>query len=464
MKRDRQFWLWTRLLVAMLLVGLTGPAAVHAVSTGITTLSFNAAGCNLCHFGGTTPMVSLTGPTTVTGGSTSVYTLAITNPVGQSFGGLNVSAPSGVLSTGGPDATSTQTLTGTGGRAEITHTTPKAAMSGTTTFSFQWTAPVGSTTVTLAGWGNAVNGNATASGDAAAMSALMVAVNGTPTHDAIVLAPKPLKVKVPNGTATVVKNIKVAVRNGNTTTLGPADIKLQVSGCGGVAGTPDFDPDMLGAQDTVLLLEPGKSKKAVVPLTIDSMAFASFNAKSPARCQITFTATADVPMNGDPALSNNVANMELTVLDLNDAELQAVPPNHESVTASLKPVKVKIRDGALSVTKTIKLKVTNADDEADPGHAITVTLGAGTCVGVGLPDFNKDTPAIENTVSVESEKTATGVVTLTLAANDYPTTNAKSPARCTQQLCLTGPMGSVEPNTTNDCTELVLDVFDANDL
>ena len=43
------------------------------------------------------------------------------------------------------------------------------------------------------------------------------------------------------------------------------------------------------------------------------------------------------------------------------------------------------------------------------------------------------------------------------------TTAAKSPTRCVQQFCISGPMGNVEPNTSNDCTELTIDVTDQND-
>ena len=140
-----------------------------------------------------------------------------------------------------------------------------------------------------------------------------------------------------------------------------------------------------------------------------------------------------------------------------------VAATHESVVGSLKPVKVKIKDTVASVTKTIKLKITNADANEDPGHLITVTLGAGTCIGVGLPDFDKDTVGVQNALTVKGEKTVSGVVTMNLSRDDYTTLNAKSPARCTQQFCQNGPMGNVEPNTTNDCTELVLDITDQND-
>src|SRR5262245_53635583 len=110
---------------------------------GVTTLNFTpSGGCNLCHSTGTVPVVTLTGPTTVGPGSTNVYTLTVTNPGTQTHAGLNVSALSGVFTTGGPSAMNTQTLNGTGGRAEITHSAPKAGVSRVTTLTFHWTAPI----------------------------------------------------------------------------------------------------------------------------------------------------------------------------------------------------------------------------------------------------------------------------------------------------------------------------------
>jgi len=151
-----------------LLVALPPPAAAH--STGITTQSFNptTTGCNACHSGGTAPTVDLVGPATVPAGSTATYELRITTSGTQRFGGFNASAPVGVLATGGPDSTLTRAANGTGGPAEITHSSRKAAEMGVLSFSFLWTAPTTPGTVALRLWGNAVNGNGSTSGDRAA--------------------------------------------------------------------------------------------------------------------------------------------------------------------------------------------------------------------------------------------------------------------------------------------------------
>src|ERR1051326_2577218 len=104
----------TRLIALLLAASVLSVASrAHALSGGITTLSFGVNGCNECHSGGTVPTVSLTGPTVVAPGSVNDYTLTITNSGAQTFGGLNVSALIGVLATGGADPTDTQTMSGT---------------------------------------------------------------------------------------------------------------------------------------------------------------------------------------------------------------------------------------------------------------------------------------------------------------------------------------------------------------
>ncbi len=157
-------------------------SGTFAFSTGIDTSSFPnpTDGCNFCHNGGTAPLVSISGPTSVAAGSTNEYTMIITDmsmPAGQPFGGLNVSALDGTFAVGGSQSASTQVLFG-----EITHTAPKAqGGSGSVEFSFLWTAPLTFTSVTLEGWGNAVDFNSNISGDRATMTSLEVFNASAPT-------------------------------------------------------------------------------------------------------------------------------------------------------------------------------------------------------------------------------------------------------------------------------------------
>lgn len=176
-----------RLVWAAMAVAIIGqPAASRAYSTGIASTVFGSTGCPACHSGGATPTVVLSGPTIVDPGDTADYTLTIFGTAAQPYGGLNVAADGGTLSTGGLFDPGTQAVSGLGGRAEITHTAPKPGdLLHIIEFSFRWTAPptfVGA--VQLRGWGNNVNFNQALSGDAAALATLSImssAPSPTPT-------------------------------------------------------------------------------------------------------------------------------------------------------------------------------------------------------------------------------------------------------------------------------------------
>ena len=200
-----------RLLIPVLILCWT--SATHAFSTGIATASFPlpASGCNFCHGGGSAPTVTLEcvdcggAPPAVEPLSAHEFKLTVFEIGLQDHGGLNVSSPLGVLSTGGVFAAGTQTIASGGGPQEITHTGPKPASGGMVEFSFIWTAPAAPTTATLQGWGNAVNANSNTSGDAAFRTTLDVVVTGdTPTPTATPTATEtPLVGATPTPTATL---------------------------------------------------------------------------------------------------------------------------------------------------------------------------------------------------------------------------------------------------------------------
>lgn len=174
-------------MIAALLIW-QAPAA-YAFSDGIPSTIFGGAGCPLCHSGGVPPTVVLSGPSAVAPGATVEYTFTVFGNTTQRYGGLNVAAPVGVLSTGGPFAAGMQTVSGLLGLAEISHTEPKQGdFLNAVEFSFLWTAPVPFAGATLRAWGNAVNGSDSPSGDAAALATLNVVAAGgdddTPTPTA----------------------------------------------------------------------------------------------------------------------------------------------------------------------------------------------------------------------------------------------------------------------------------------
>lgn len=200
-ERSDSKWRWVAAVLA-----LAWASSAHALSSGIATTSFPVAalGCNFCHGGGSAPVVTLEcvdcggGPPVVEPLSVHEFKLTVFEIGLQDHAGLNVSSALGTLATGGAFATNTQTIAGAGGRDEITHSAPKAQVSGAVEFSFLWTAPASATTATLAGWGNAVNLNGNIGGDAASMVTLDVTVDGptptptqTPTEPDVTSTPTP---------------------------------------------------------------------------------------------------------------------------------------------------------------------------------------------------------------------------------------------------------------------------------
>jgi hypothetical protein len=177
MQRRRRFGY----VLALGLLALPWARGALAFPGGIAGTVFGATGCPLCHVGGVTPTVLLDGPTALQPDETAEYTFTIFGNPTQNYGGLNVSAPDGTLTTGGVYALDTRTILGLLGLQEITHSEPKpGSFMSIIEFSFQWTAPSHGGTVTLRAWGNAVNHDGTSTGDAAAMTTLDVAVSGPP--------------------------------------------------------------------------------------------------------------------------------------------------------------------------------------------------------------------------------------------------------------------------------------------
>lgn len=187
-------------IVCAIVAAVTWASAAAGFSGGIATTSFPVPmqGCNFCHGGGSTPAATLEcvdcagGFPIVEPLSTHEFRLTVFEIGLQDNAGLNASAELGTLATGGTFAAGTTTITGTGGRAEITHTSPKPAAGGMTRFSFLWTAPAGDVVATLGAWGNAVDGNSSTAGDAATRVTLDVTVGeNVPTPTATPGGPTP---------------------------------------------------------------------------------------------------------------------------------------------------------------------------------------------------------------------------------------------------------------------------------
>jgi hypothetical protein len=250
---------WVGITVLML---AHAPAA-HAYSSGISSATFGGGGCPSCHVGGAAPMVLLSGPAAVAPGDTVDYTLTIFGSGTQHFGGFNVAASAGTLSTGGGFAAQTKTILGLLSAVEITHSSPKQGdFLSVIEFSFRWTAPNAFSTATLRGWGNAVNNNGNTNGDAAALDTLtinmaqppptptpMSCANAASLQPAFVSDPgaRRCQAAIAKAGAGYLKKALKAVRKclkiAQAATPGPDPIAL----CAGTAATAPSDPDAAAA-------------------------------------------------------------------------------------------------------------------------------------------------------------------------------------------------------------------------
>lgn len=112
-------------------------------------------GCD-CHGQSNAVSVVIDGPASLAPGATGNYTVTITGgPLAKA--GTNIAASSGTLASADNFL---QLISG-----ELTHTSPKTPANSKVTFSFKYTAPLATGTVTLYANGNSVNGNNQSSGD-----------------------------------------------------------------------------------------------------------------------------------------------------------------------------------------------------------------------------------------------------------------------------------------------------------
>ncbi|GIV28341.1 MAG: hypothetical protein KatS3mg027_2155 [Bacteroidia bacterium] len=143
--------------------------------------------CTACHGGGTgTTNVSISATPNFSAneyipGNTYTINVTVTNNSYTKFGfGCEILDPTSNSNAGTMNTplTGVQFLTASNGRNNAVHTTPKTG-SGTTTFSFIWTAPTTTNNIVIYAAGNAVNGNGTTTGDAVGSASLVLTANTT---------------------------------------------------------------------------------------------------------------------------------------------------------------------------------------------------------------------------------------------------------------------------------------------
>jgi len=285
-----------------------------------------------------------------------------------------------------------------------------------------------------------------------------------PSHDSVILPLKPLTVKLREDDSSISKIIKVKVQNADLEETPGHTIQVHAEDgtcpAGTVAGLPDLDKKIAGAQDAILVAG-GKSAKAVVTLQISAAAFTTFNRVAPSRCTLALSVSSPGASDATPA--NNSVPLELNVLDHNDGEQSAI---HETWLRSIAPQKISIGGGVGHKHASAKAVAGNADispEPESPGDTITVIALDGTCPSgtMGTADYDKATEGAQNSVTVAGGKTATAKLPVIAAAAGFASANPKSPARCLATITASGPGGDTDGS--NNTTTLVIDVYDKND-
>jgi len=137
-------------------------------------------------------------------------------------------------------------------------------------------------------------------------------------HDSLVVPRWPARAVIPIGQSLVTKAIRVRVKNGDATPTRekPGHVIRLVAEdgtCppGTVAGLPDFEGSIDGAQDSVLV-PGGSARSARLPLSIGRDAAPG--------CFLSLTAVTLLESNVDPEPENDTFQLELVVRDKNPPE------------------------------------------------------------------------------------------------------------------------------------------------
>lgn len=143
-----------------------------------------------------------------------------------------------------------------------------------------------------------------------------------------------------------------------------------------------------------------------------------------------------------------------------ESDCTLTPPaeTHDTAIDPIKPLKVRIANGSLGVSKTIRVKVRNADlDEAD-GHLVTMTANDGDCPSgtIAFVDFG-----VGGSTNLGGGRIARGTIGIDISAGNFDSPNQRSPARCTAEVRVDAP--GLDPTAANNATPLVIDVYDRND-
>jgi len=300
-----------------------------------------------------------------------------------------------------------------------------------------------------------------------ALVATLLAVASAPAaraaeerSDVVVEAVKSRRMDVARGRSEATRSFAVVVRNANQRSApgpgsGPLTATLTATPidcpAGTVVGAPDFVRATPGSQSVVTLAQ-GASARATVAVTVQASGVTTPSPRAPQRCRVRVAATVAAPAgNVDPRQTNDAAEVELDLVDRNDA---GAPPALEVAAKPLRPLRVTL--DAPGATRSVGVAVELRNVAASP---VVVTLDAddGDCPTGTLAALDADpkTPGVQVSVTLAARRSVRARLQLAVRTPPWSTAGGRSPARCTMRVRASTPSPDAVPS--NDLVALTID-------
>jgi hypothetical protein len=143
------------------------------------------------------------------------------------------------------------------------------------------------------------------------------------------------------------------------------------------------------------------------------------------------------------------------------------PPAHDVVVLPVNPVTITIPAGKGAATKTLSIRVRNADVTHTAGYPVHLDVDDSDCGGgvAATPDFVSTAPGAQNVITIADGGMKTARVGLTVTAAAFTSFSRSAPHRCT--LIFTAKPGSPgdanDPTPANNTMPVEVNIIDNND-
>jgi cysteine-rich repeat protein len=301
-----------------------------------------------------------------------------------------------------------------------------------------------------------------------------------PRHDSVMVPEKPIDVVIPAKQDEATKVVPLQVRNADSGERPGHVIRLIADDgtcpAGTVVGLPDFERGEPGDQDSILVAG-GTPKTALLVVRATRQDFGGTGDDAvPQRCTLIFTAETLIPGNVDPTPENNRISVELNVVAAGvpvagvaaiasePAATSDTGPLPEFFVGSAKPLRLRIRPGRSSSSKSVKFTVASGTKLAGGvSRTVTLTASDGDCPPgtLAIADLDRVADGQQSSVVLPAGRKRSGRLVVTADGAGFTSTSPIKPARCTGALIATSPDG--DSGVASHTTRIIVDVVDGND-